>query len=213
MDTIHSALRTSIATLRLLEHPFYRRWQAGELLLEELAGYASQYRHFEAMLPDFLGDLVSTLPDGKARRAVEANLADELGDPTPHLELFDRFANAVGAEPAAPSPLTADLLAAYDEVGTKGPVFAIAGLLAYESQASEIARSKAEGLRSHYGIGDESTSFWDRHATVEVDHTRWSFEALASLNADPTTVSWAAGVVAEAWWGFLDEREAARPAA
>src|SRR5689334_10219271 len=29
----------------VLEHPFYTRWSAGELTLEELAAYAGQYRH------------------------------------------------------------------------------------------------------------------------------------------------------------------------
>ena len=44
---------------RLLDHPFYRRWEAGEVTLGELADYASQYRHFESYLPNFLGELLT----------------------------------------------------------------------------------------------------------------------------------------------------------
>jgi pyrroloquinoline quinone (PQQ) biosynthesis protein C len=32
---------------RLLGHPFYQRWQEGELAVPELTAYAEQYRHFE----------------------------------------------------------------------------------------------------------------------------------------------------------------------
>src|SRR3974390_3214672 len=47
---IDETLSAATRGLRLLEHPFYRRWEAGELTDGELAGYAAQYRHFEAML-------------------------------------------------------------------------------------------------------------------------------------------------------------------
>ena len=37
---------------QLMDHPFYRRWEAGELSRDELTSYAEQYRHFEAMMPE-----------------------------------------------------------------------------------------------------------------------------------------------------------------
>jgi pyrroloquinoline-quinone synthase len=208
-DTVSAATKG----LRLLGHPFYRRWEAGELVDGELTTYAGQYRHFEAMLPAFLGTLASSLPEGEAHRAVTANLADECGDPVPHLELFDRFADALGAPVAAATPATKDLLAAYDTVLAQGPVPALAGLLAYERQAPEIAESKAAGLRAHYGLDAEAVSFWDHHATVDVAHGAWTADALADLDAPQEVVAAATRVVAEAWWAFLDEREAARPLA
>ncbi len=199
--------------LRLLEHPFYRRWEAGDLLPGELAAYAAQYRHFEAMLPDFLGELARSLPDGDARDAVLANLDDELGDPVAHLDLFDRFAAALGAPATDATPATAALLAAYETVLADGPVPALAGLVAYEHQAPDVAASKAAGLRAHYDLDDEAIAFWDHHATVDVAHARWTSDALDTLDADPEVVAASTRRVAEAWWGFLDEREAARPAA
>ena len=72
--------------------------------MDELAEYASQYRHFERFLPGFLGALVARLPKGHGRDLVAANLADELGDPLSHVELFERFAGALGARESAPSP-------------------------------------------------------------------------------------------------------------
>ena len=75
-------------------------------------------------------------------------------------------------------------------------------------QAADIARSKADGLRTHYGIGPGGTRFWDVHATLEAEHAAWSLEALAGLVGDGTVVSGSVDRAAQAWWDFLDEREA-----
>jgi pyrroloquinoline quinone (PQQ) biosynthesis protein C len=208
-DPIESALEEALAGRRLLEHPFYQRWEQGLLGRGELAAYAAEYRGFEEMLPGFLARVAADLPQGRARTAVEANLADELGDPVPHLELFERFAAAVDAAGSGRGPAAAALVEAYTTVAAAGPVAALAGLLAYESQAPAVALSKAEGLRRHYGLGSGATAFWDHHATVDVDHAAWTVEALTELGADPAAVTAAARIVADAWWGFLDERETA----
>ena len=47
-------------------HPFYRRWEAGELRGQELAEYAVHYRAFEAVLPAVLAAVVDRLTaDGR----------------------------------------------------------------------------------------------------------------------------------------------------
>ena len=211
--TIDATVAAATQGLRLLEHPFYRRWEAGELHVGELAAYAGQYRHFEAMLPQFLGALAAEMDEGPAGRAVRANLADECGDPIPHLELFDRFADALDAPAAEATPATRRLLAAYGTVLAQGTVPALAGLLAYEHQAPEIADSKAAGLRTHYGLDGDAVAFWDHHAIVDVAHGTWTRDALVDVGAPADVVAEATRLVAEAWWAFLDEREATRPAA
>ena len=113
-------LGASLADRRLLQHPFYRRWERGEVTVAELADYAAQYRHFESYLPRFLARLVGSLPDGAARELVAANLADEQGDPVSHVELFERFAAAVGAPVTPASPAMADLLTVYGEAPRPG---------------------------------------------------------------------------------------------
>ena len=82
---------------------------------------------------------------------------------------------------------------------------------AYEVQAADIAASKADGLRRHYGFDEEGTRFWDVHRTQEVDHAGWSIEALAALGADPDVVQAAATVSADSWWLFLSERDELAP--
>jgi pyrroloquinoline-quinone synthase len=215
-------LRTEIDTVlvevlrdrRLLAHPFYRRWEAGTLEPGELAAYAGQYRHFEATLPEVLERARDGIEDATARLLVQANLDDELGVPAPHLELFEGFARSVGAAPSVEAtPATRTLVDLYRSSAQRSPVAALAALAAYEVQASEIAASKADGLRAHYGLTDDATRFWDVHSGVDEAHGAWIVEALAALDADPDEVHDAARTAASAWWAFLDEREVAAPVA
>jgi pyrroloquinoline quinone (PQQ) biosynthesis protein C len=203
----------------LLTHPFYRRWEEGRLGEGELADYAVHYRAFEAALPAVLTAVAAqlrTTPDGvtadtsAAATLVEGNLADELGAPEPHLALFDRFAQAVGADATArPGPAADALVRTYLDLAGEGPVAALAGLAAYETQASAIAGSKADGLRRWYGTPPAGTEFWDVHARMDADHGEWAVAALDLLAADAAEVEAAARRGADAWWALLDEREAA----
>jgi pyrroloquinoline quinone (PQQ) biosynthesis protein C len=208
---IHDALMTAVEGRRLLEHPFYQRWEAGTLVDGELAAYAEQYRIIERELPVTLAAIASQLTVGTARQLVEGNLADELGTPAPHAVLFESFAQAAGAAADVPaSPATQALVSAVRAAAATDPVAALAMVAAYEVQAADIAASKADGLRRHYGMDAEGTRFWDVHVTQEVEHAGWSVDALADLvtDADADAVHDAARVAADAWWAFLNEREA-----
>ena len=210
---IHEVLTDAIVGRHLLTHPFYRRWEAGTLSEAELAAYAEQYRHIERELPLTLSTIAEALPEGRARELVEANLADELGTPEPHAELFESFARATGAAAEArATPSTAALLAVVRTTASNDPAAALAMVAAYEVQAADIAGSKSDGLRRHYGLDEEGTRFWDVHRTQEVEHAGWSMEALAELGADPDLVLAAAIVSADSWWLFLSEREELAPA-
>src|ERR1700722_6696295 len=210
---IRDALADALSGRHLLTHPFYRRWEDGTLAEGELAAYAEQYRLIEQALPVTLSAIAAGLPDGRARALVEANLADELGVPAPHAALFESFAQAAGAASAvAASPATAALLSAVRAATSTDPVAALAMVAAYEVQAADIAASKADGLRRHYGMDAAGTRFWDVHVTQEVAHADWSIDALDALDADPVAVRAAARIAADAWWDFLSEREALAPA-
>ncbi|MBV8462918.1 MAG: hypothetical protein JO368_06470, partial [Acidimicrobiales bacterium] len=75
-------VREALGDRLLLRHPFYQRWEAGDLSAAELARYAEQYRHIEAVLPTVLETISSSLDPGRAKDLVEENLADERGMPT-----------------------------------------------------------------------------------------------------------------------------------
>jgi pyrroloquinoline quinone (PQQ) biosynthesis protein C len=212
-DQLRAALDSALADRQLLTHPFYLRWEAGTLQPGELGAYAAQYRYFETALPSLLRDLLSRLEPGAASDLVSQNLADEEGNPEPHVAVFARFADAVGAENAPATVGTERLLDTYQWLTASSGAEGLAAVVAYEMQAPGIASSKASGLRRHYGIDATGTYFWDIHATMDVDHAQWGIEALAALDIPERRVVGAARAAADAWWAFLDDRESAAPQA
>jgi pyrroloquinoline-quinone synthase len=211
-----AALLSALDGRELLDHPFYQRWSAGRLERSELAGYASQYRAFEAALPAVLHAVHGRLAaEGRTDAAalVARNLADELEHPEPHLALFDRFADSVrdGRPADEPGPAAVALVDTYEGLAEESAVAALAGLAAYEVQAPAIARSKADGLRLLYGIDGSGTAFWDVHADMDADHGEWALDALSAADASAGEVGDAAARAAASWWALLDEREAEAP--
>lgn len=211
INDLRRALDSAARDHWLLDHPYYRSWVAGELTVDDLADYAAQYRHFEAVLPATLAATAAQLPPGAARCLVEENLADEQTRPRPHLELLEGFASSVGADTdRGASPATAELVATYRRAEHAGPVAALSVVGAYEVQAAEIASTKAATLRSHYQLPKSGTEFWDVHAQLEDSHADWTAGALEEVSAAPEDVYRFGAASAEAWWMFLDEREAVR---
>jgi hypothetical protein len=91
------------------------------------------------------------------------------------------------------------------------PVAALAMVAAYEVQAADIAASKADGLRRHYGMDADGTRFWDVHTTLELAHADWSTEALSALRPiRPWCHGQRAGWRPTAWWRFLRRARGAR---
>jgi pyrroloquinoline quinone (PQQ) biosynthesis protein C len=208
-DQLQASLSAALVDRQLLDHPFYRRWEAGSLQPGELGAYAAQYRYFEASLPGILRALLARLGPGRAAELVQQNLADEESNPEPHVAVFAEFADAVGARDTLPSDATSLLLTTYRDLIESSPAEGLAALVAYEMQAPAIAASKADGLRRHYEISVAATQFWDIHATMDQDHARWGIEALAELGAPESWLVGAARSAADAWWAFRDDREAA----
>jgi pyrroloquinoline-quinone synthase len=145
----------------VLRHPFYTRWSSGELSREELAFYAGEYRN-----------LVVALAETAGRSTDAEHAADEVG----HIALWDRFANALGAETTrTPLPETASCAAAWTAAGPEG----LAVLYAIESAQPAISRTKLDGLLGHYGFVDgESTSYFRIHSTLDVEHAAHAREQL-----------------------------------
>ena len=190
----------------LLQHPYYQKWEAGELTTKDLASYGAQYLHFERQLPKTLEKIVVIMEPGPCRDGVKANLDDELGNPTSHVELLQTFLDAVGSVTTPATPATHNLASLYAHAPGVGVGYALGVVAAYEIQSAEIATSKAEGLRKWYGLDAQQTTFWDVHSTLETEHADWLMKAAAAL--PPFEVF--EGIVAsrDAWWDFLSEREA-----
>lgn len=205
--TLETTLGAALEDIQLLSHPFYQRWEAGTLRREELTRYAEQYRYFEEMLPGFLDELAAQLPEGPIRGLVLDNLTDEVAAPS-HLSLFEKFATFFDATTAPISPAMLHLVNAYRVLLERGPAASLGGLWAYESQGAKIADSKAQRLVTHFEADVEAVEFWSVHGSLEGDHAGWTMEALVQLDPDANDVTAATRLIGEAWWSFLDEREA-----
>lgn len=208
---LDALLRTQLDGRRLLDHPFYRRWSRGEVSVAELRAYAAQYRHFEAMIPSHLAAVAAASDGAGLREQALRNLADETAAPS-HVELFERFATALDApHSVAPSAAMQRLLDVHRDAVAGGAATGLAALYAYEVQSAAVSASKAEGLRVHGILSDDvALSFWDTHASLDDSHAAWACEALAHDGADADSLAGAVRAAADAWWSFLDEREALR---
>lgn len=218
-----SALEDRLENYDLLKHPYYQAWSNGELTREDLREYASEYWHHVSAFPAYLSALHSQLPDGKLRRLVLENLADEEGleDGVPHSDMWMDFARGMGAEETAVrarqiGPNTTALLEHYRATMHHSPAAALAALYAYESRVPAIAKTKAEGLARHYDADAATRRYFTVHTVADVHHARvWHNALAAELAAHPeeTETALAAGEdAARALWTALDGIEHARQA-
>lgn len=208
-----------IAGRRMLAHPFYQRWLAGELTRDDLRRYAAQYFRFEAAFPGYLCQVLAKLDSAADRRVLLQNLVDEEGGPQTHLELFVRFASALGLQrdDLERTPVTESthaLLETFDQATRHGSAAeGLVTLYAYESQAAEVAASKTASLMASYDIAPgDGTAFWEVHAEADQLHGAWERELLERLQPEPDRVVSASQKAADALWGFLDGFSSPAPA-
>jgi pyrroloquinoline-quinone synthase len=170
----------------VLEHPFYTRWEQGELTRDELARYAGEYRHAVVAL---------------ARAARTARMhADEEAR---HITLWDDFASALSdSKPAEPLPQTRCCANAWSAAGDELGAAAI--LYAIEAGQPAISETKLRGLVEHYGFSDDSPAVGYFAVHGERDHQH-AAEARAALHGseDVRLVHLAEAALA-ANWALLD---------
>lgn len=174
----------------VLRHPFYLRWEAGELSREELSFYAGEYRHAVVALA------------GAATASGDREHADE---ETAHVDLWDDFARALDApldrEPLAGTAACADAWARRDQLE------ALTVLYAIESAQPAISETKLRGLVAHYGFSPDEPAarYFALHSERDVEHARAARTALEdAAPTDTTALAAAAERALEANWRLLD---------
>jgi pyrroloquinoline-quinone synthase len=176
MSSIVDALHAQVARRRLLDHPFYAAWSAGELTHEALRTYAAQYYRWVLAFPTWLSATHANAADFSMRQQILENLIDEERGADNHPELWLRFTDALGLERAVvqgtpPFPETAAALALMRGVCREMPAVAgVAALYAYESQQPEVMKTKREGLRDRYGV-TAGHDYFVVHETKDVEHS------------------------------------------
>ena len=185
----------------VLEHRFYTRWSAGELTREELAWYASEYRHAVVALAE-----AAAATARAAEPAVQAGLREHAREEAEHIELWDAFARAVDADlDQEPASETAECAAAWTAAGD-----ALEGLVvlyAIESAQPAISRTKLDGLAEHYGFTDGSaTEYFSLHAERDREHAAQSRELIEERldGADEDRLVTVAEAALRGNWTLLD---------
>jgi pyrroloquinoline-quinone synthase len=188
--TVIERIDEARARWNVLDHPFYLRWERGELSREELAFYAGEYRHAVVALAD------AAATGGDAEHASEERA---------HVGLWNSFAAALEApldrEPTAETARCADAWRADDLLEARAVLYAV------ESGQPDVSRTKLSGLIEHYGFtaGSKQTEYFDVHSERDHEHAAASAEVLRRSSPDAADRLVAAATRAlEGNWRLLD---------
>lgn len=144
------------AAPRLLDHPFYRAWERGEVTREELAVYHRSYADLVQRVPSYWQRVVSTLrPDHPTGTTIVQEERD-------HILLWEAWGKKFS--PPDDFPSLKETLA---EVDAMTPSALLGALQAFETQQPDVARVKKESLLRLYGMREEELTYFDAHIEEE----------------------------------------------
>ena len=133
----------------LLKHPFYQAWSAGTLPVEALKVYASEYRAFINILEDGW----KTLDD-----------AETAQEEKEHAELWEQFAVALETKVSDPKIVqTTELISTANKLFTS-PASTLGAMYAFEAQQPATAKSKLDGLKTHYSLPASVEPYFEIHS-------------------------------------------------
>src|SRR3990172_7948992 len=133
----------------LLKHPFYQAWSAGTLPVDALKVYAAEYGAFI----DILANGWNTLDDPETAQEEKE-----------HAELWEEFASTLGTKVGNPNIAQTIAL-----VNTATELFrsrakTLGAMYAFEAQQPATAKSKLDGLKTHYSLQQAVEPYFEVHA-------------------------------------------------
>lgn len=176
-----------IAKHHLLNHPFYKAWNAGELDSAVIREYAAQYYQHVSAFPRYLSSIHTNCDDIRIRQILLENLVDEEMGKENHPELWMRFAEGMGnsrdkVQQTVAINETKELVDTFMKLSKSEQYhIGLAALYCYESMVPEVAENKLDGLRKFYGIDDENTL---KFFTVHMHADKWHREVVRKLIAE-----------------------------
>jgi pyrroloquinoline-quinone synthase len=211
-QTIIQEIDQRVSRQHLLQHPFYQAWSRGELSLDALRDYATQYYHHVAAFPTYLSAVHAQTDHAETRRHILSNLIDEEAGSPNHPELWLRFAESLGLDRAAVKqsaqwPETKKLVADFRSCcGDRGTGVGLAALYAYESQIPSVSEKKIEGLKQYYGFSNpDGYQYFTVHIEADREHAAVEAAQIAQLIDDSQRAAAleAAGEVLAGLYGLL----------
>ena len=168
----------------LLNHSFYKAWNAGELPKETIREYAAQYFQHVSLFPRYLSAIHSNCDDIKTRQLLLENLNEEEQGKENHPELWMRFAEGMGntrknVNETAPIKETEELVNTFKKLSKSEKYhIGLAALYCYESMQPEISETKKDGLQKFYNINDEDTL---KFFTVHMHADKWHRKVVRNI--------------------------------
>jgi len=197
-----------VARQHLLQHPFYQAWSRGELSVEALRDYATQYYHHVAAFPTYLSAVHAQTEVTEVRLQILSNLIDEEAGTPNHPELWLQFAESLGLDRvevkhAAQWPETKRLIEDFRACcGNRGTGVGLSALYAYESQIPSVSEKKIEGLKKYYGFSNpDGYEYFSVHIEADREHAAVEAAQIAQL-VDDTQRTAALEAVGEALAGL-----------
>ena len=168
----------------LLNHSFYKAWNAGELPKETIREYAAQYFQHVSLFPRYLSAIHSNCDEIKTRQLLLENLNEEEKGRENHPELWMRFAEGMGntrknVNETAPIKETEELVKTFKKLSkSEKHHIGLAALYCYESMQPEISETKKNGLQKFYNINDEDTL---KFFTVHMHADKWHRKVVRNI--------------------------------
>ena len=168
----------------LLNHSFYKAWNAGELPKETIREYAAQYFQHVSLFPRYLSAIHSNCDDIKTRQLLLENLNEEEQGKENHPELWMRFAEGMGntrknVNGISPIKETEELVKIFKKLSKSEKYhIGLAALYCYESMQPEISETKKDGLQKFYNINDEDTL---KFFTVHMHADKWHRKVVRNI--------------------------------
>ena len=203
-------LNQKLDQYHLLNHPFYKSWNEGKLTREIIKDYAEQYYQHVKAFPRYISATHSLCEDIEKRKILLENLNDEENRDADHPKLWKNFALAMGAdaekiEEVKADQFTQDMIDNFFRHGRSTYAEGLASLYTYERQIPEIAETKIQGLKKHYGVNSkEGLEFFEAHKEADVYHRIECEKLLDGLSKEEQGKAEIAALsTAKYLWNFL----------
>jgi pyrroloquinoline-quinone synthase len=183
-------LNQRIDRFALLSHPFYQAWESGKLPEAALQTYAREYGAFISQLPIAW----ETLADG-----------DTAAEEREHAEMWQAFASGLQTKVGeAELPAVAELVSVSERLFAL-PAAAAGALYAFEAQQPLTAKSKLEGLRTHYSLPAAVEPYFEAHAKNEHEAAKLLVRIAELPEVEQSEAMSACEQMSEALWNALTD--------
>jgi len=141
---------------RLLDHPFYQAWTAGEVTKDQLSKYHKSYAEFIELMPQYWDKINKAFNQ-------DTDLAKEVvADEKSHIPLWANWSNKLPATEGHPR-----MTEVIEGMNNMTPSELLGAVQAFETQQPEVAETKKAGLLEFYGFDEGDTKYFDEHMEEE----------------------------------------------